>query len=90
MDDHSNPLVDLSSRIQHAIGRVAVVADCAHSLGASRVVSRTGAGMLEKPEKKYCGEIADFTSYSFHAVKDLTTAEGGSIDLASVARYRER
>ena len=68
MDDHSNPLVDLSSRIQHAIGRVAVVADCAHSLGASRVVNRTGAGMLEKPEKKYCGAIADATSYSFHAV----------------------
>lgn len=78
MDDHSNPLADLSSRIQHAIGRVAVVADCAHSLGASRVVSRTGAGMLEKPEKKYCGAIADATSYSFHAVKNLTTAEGGA------------
>lgn len=78
MDDHSNPLVDLSSRIQHAIGRVAVVADCAHSLGASRVVNRTGAGMLEKPEKKYCGAIADATSYSFHAVKNLTTAEGGA------------
>ncbi len=78
MDDHSNPLVDLSSRIQHAIGRVAVVADCAHSLGASRIVSRTGAGKLEKPEKKYCGAIADATSYSFHAVKNLTTAEGGA------------
>ena len=78
MNDHSNPLADLSSRIQHAIGRVAVVADCAHSLGASRIVSRTGAGILEKPEKKYCGAIADFTSYSFHAVKNLTTAEGGA------------
>ena len=78
MDDHSNPLADLSSRIQHAIGRVAVVADCAHSLGASRIVSRTGAGKLEKPEKKYCGAIADATSYSFHAVKNLTTAEGGA------------
>ena len=78
MDDHSNPLADLSSRIQHAIGRVAIVADCAHSLGASRIVSRTGAGKLEKPEKKYCGAIADETSYSFHAVKNLTTAEGGA------------
>ena len=78
MDDHSNPLADLGSRIQKTIGRVAVVADCAHSLGASRVVSRTGAGMLEKPEKKYCGAIADATSYSFHAVKNLTTAEGGA------------
>jgi len=72
MDDHSNPLADLSSRIQHAIGRVAVAADCAHSLGASRVVNRTGAGMLEKPGKKYCGEIADFTSYSLHGNKFYT------------------
>ena len=50
------PLGDLSSRIQHLIGRVAVVADCAHSLGASRVVGG---------EKKYCGAIADFTSFPF-------------------------
>lgn len=60
---------DLSSRIQKALGRVAVVADCAHSLGASRVF---------KGERKSCGEIADFTSFSFHAVKNLTTAEGGA------------
>ena len=72
------PLGNLSARIQKAIGRVAVIADCAHSLGASRIVSRTGAGKLEKPEKKYCGAIADATSYSFHAVKNLTTAEGGA------------
>ena len=62
-------LSDLSSRIQHAIGRVAVVADCAHSLGASRVVGG---------EKRYCGAIADFSSFSFHAVKNFTTAEGGA------------
>lgn len=68
IEDHSNPLADLGSRIQKAIGRVAVVADCAHSLGASRIVSRTGAGILEKPENQYCGAIADATSYSFHAV----------------------
>ena len=78
IESDGTPLGDLSSRIQKAIGRVAVVADCAHSLGASRIVSRTGAGMLEKPEKKYCGAIADLTSYSFHAVKNLTTAEGGA------------
>ena len=78
IESDGKPLGDLSSRIQHAIGRVAVVADCAHSLGASRIVSRTGTGLLEKPEKKYCGEIADFTSYSFHAVKNFTTAEGGA------------
>lgn len=69
LDDHSNPLMDLASRIQKAIGRVAVVADCAHSLGASRVVGG---------QKKYCGAIADWSSFSFHAVKNYTTAEGGA------------
>ena len=69
LDDHTNPLADLSSRIQKAIGRVAVVADCAHSLGASRVVGG---------KKVYCGSMADFTSFSFHAVKNYTTAEGGA------------
>ncbi|MBR3196012.1 MAG: DegT/DnrJ/EryC1/StrS aminotransferase family protein [Clostridia bacterium] len=63
------PLGDLSARIQKTIGRVAVVADCAHSLGASRVVRGT---------RRYCGAIADFTSFSFHAVKNFTTAEGGA------------
>ncbi len=65
----NTPLGDLSSRIQHAIGRIAVVEDCAHSLGASRIVGG---------ERKYCGAIADFTSFSFHAVKNFTTAEGGA------------
>lgn len=64
-----NPLNDLSAHIQKALGRVAVVADDAHSLGASRII---------KGEKKYCGAIADFTSFSFHAVKNFTTAEGGA------------
>lgn len=63
------PLGDLSHRIQKAICRVAVIADGAHSLGASRIY---------KGEKKYCGAIADFTSFSFHAVKNFTTAEGGA------------
>ena len=62
-------LGDLNSRIQKALGRVAVVADCAHSLGASRII---------RGEKKYCGAIADFSSFSFHAVKNFTTAEGGA------------
>ena len=62
-------LGDLSSRIQKSLGRVAVVADSAHSLGASR---------LHKGVKRYCGDIADFTSFSFHAVKNFTTAEGGA------------
>lgn len=69
INSHSSPLDDLSSRIQNSIGRVAVVADCAHSLGASRVING---------QRKYCGSIADFSSFSFHAVKNLTTAEGGA------------
>ena len=62
-------LGDLSARIQKAIGRIVVVADDAHSLGASRVING---------QRKYCGNIADFTSFSFHAVKNFTTAEGGA------------
>lgn len=69
VESDGTPLGDLSSRIQRAIGRVAVVADCAHSLGASRIFNG---------ERKYCGAIADFTSFSFHAVKNFTTAEGGA------------
>ena len=56
---------DLGARIQKTIGRVLVFADGAHALGASR-------------HGKMCGEIADFTNYSFHAVKNFTTAEGGA------------
>ncbi len=69
IESDGTPLGDLSSRIQKTIGRVAVIADCAHSLGASRVF---------RGERKYCGAIADFTSFSFHAVKNFTTAEGGA------------
>lgn len=77
LDNHINPLADLGSKIQHGLGRVAVVADCAHSLGASRVVSHTGQGRIDSV-KRYCGAIADMTSFSFHAVKNFTTAEGGA------------
>lgn len=69
LEANGTPMGDFSSRIQRSIGRVAVIADCAHSLGASRRVGN---------QKKYCGAIADFTSFSFHAVKNLTTAEGGA------------
>ena len=55
----------LGARIQQTIGRIIVFADCAHALGASR-------------NGKMAGEIADFTSFSFHAVKNFTTAEGGA------------
>ena len=77
-ESDGTPLGDFSSRIQKAIGRIAVVCDAAHALGASRIVSCTGAGKLDHPERKYCGAIADMTSFSFHAVKNFTTAEGGA------------
>ena len=69
LEDRSDPLAELSSRIQRGIGRVAVVCDAAHALGASRVFCG---------ERRYVGRIADFTSFSFHAVKNFTTAEGGA------------
>ena len=69
LEPDGTPLGDLSSRIQKRIGRVAIVADCAHSLGASRIVNG---------RKTSCGAIADFSSFSFHAVKNFTTAEGGA------------
>ena len=52
--------------IQKAFGRVVVLADAAHAFGA-------------RWHDRMCGEVADFTSFSFHAVKNLTTAEGGAI-----------
>lgn len=64
-----SPLSDLSSRIQKSLGRIAVLSDCAHGLGASR---------LFDGKQLYTGAIADFTSFSFHAVKNFTTAEGGA------------
>ncbi len=55
-----------SNDIQKAYGRCIVIADAAHAFGAMW-------------HGKMCGEIADFTSFSFHAVKNLTTAEGGAL-----------
>ena len=69
LESDGTPLGDLSSRIQKQLGRIAIVADCAHSLGASRIVNG---------RKTSCGAIADFSSFSFHAVKNFTTAEGGA------------
>lgn len=51
---------------QEKIGRIVVIADAAHSFGA-------------KYKGKISGEVADFTSFSFHAVKNITTAEGGAV-----------
>jgi dTDP-4-amino-4,6-dideoxygalactose transaminase len=63
-----NPANDL----QEAIGRVTVIADAAHSLGASL-------------RGRKSGDVADFTAHSFHAVKNLTTGEGGAIVWRKVA-----
>ena len=52
--------------LQQAFGRVVVLSDAAHAFGAQW-------------HGRMCGEIADFTSFSFHAVKNLTTAEGGAL-----------
>jgi len=59
----------LGSKIQKSLGRIAVIADCAHALGSKKKID--GAW-------KNSGNIADFSSFSFHAVKNLTTAEGGA------------
>ena len=55
-----------NNALQANIGRIVVSADCAHSFGANR-------------KGKMAGEIADFSSFSFHAVKNFTTAEGGAL-----------
>lgn len=59
------------NEIQKAIGRVAVCADTAHAFGASW-------------HGKMCASIADFSSFSFHAVKNFTTAEGGALTWKSI------
>lgn len=59
------------NQIQEAMGRISVNADAAHAFGANR-------------HGKMIGSIADFTSFSFHAVKNLTTAEGGALAWKSI------
>lgn len=55
-----------NNALQAKVGRIIVSADCAHSFGANR-------------KGKMAGEIGDFSSFSFHAVKNFTTAEGGAM-----------
>ena len=55
-----------STDVQRAFDRVIVLTDAAHAFGANW-------------HGRMCGSIADFTSFSFHAVKNLTTAEGGAL-----------
>lgn len=55
-----------ANALQEALGHILILADGAHAFGARR-------------DRQMCGSIADFTSFSFHAVKNLTTAEGGAL-----------
>ncbi len=64
--ERKRPLFRPQGEIQAAMGRIAVLADTAHAFGASRKGVSAGA-------------IADFSAFSFHAVKNLTTAEGGAL-----------
>ncbi|WML55190.1 DegT/DnrJ/EryC1/StrS family aminotransferase [Neobacillus sp. PS3-12] len=64
--ENKKDLFKANNEIQSLFNRVIVLADAAHAFGADR-----------KGEK--CGQVADFTSFSFHAVKNLTTAEGGAV-----------
>ncbi len=64
-----------SNALQAKIGRIIVSADCAHSFGAWKMVTRKA----QKAQKTMAGAIADFSSFSFHAVKNFTTAEGGAM-----------
>lgn len=60
-----------ANEVQAALGRIAVCADTAHAFGASW-------------HGKMVGSIADFSSFSFHAVKNFTTAEGGALTWRSI------
>ena len=64
--ENKKHLFKATSAVQEAVGRVAICADAAHAFGASWY-------------GKMVGSIADFSSFSFHAVKNLTTAEGGAL-----------
>lgn len=59
-------LFKANSELQESFGRIIVLADCAHGFGAVQ-------------NGKTAGSLADFTCFSFHAVKNLTTAEGGAV-----------
>ncbi len=63
-----------SNKIQEAFGRVIIMADAAHSFGAE---------YRGKPS----GKVADFSCFSFHAVKNLTTAEGGAVTWLNIPEY---
>ena len=68
--NHKKGLFWPKTDLQRMIGRVAICSDCAHSLGGYRI---------KDGKKVMCGSMADFSSFSFHAVKNFTTAEGGAL-----------
>ena len=69
--EEKKPLFRANSRLQEALGRIAIMADTAHAFGA-------------KHYGKPVGSVADFSSFSFHAVKNFTTAEGGALTWKNV------
>ena len=64
--ENKKSLFNSTNEIQEKIGRIIIMSDCAHGFGAER-------------NGKKAGNISDFTCFSFHAVKNLTTAEGGAV-----------
>lgn len=64
--ENKKELFQPNNEIQSKFNRIIVMADAAHAFGADR-------------KGKKCGQVADFTCFSFHAVKNLTTAEGGAV-----------
>ena len=64
------------TELQRALGRIAVMADTAHAIGA-------------RWHNRMVGSIADFSSFSFHAVKNLTTAEGGALTWCTIPEIED-
>lgn len=75
--ENKSALFKPSNKIQEAIGRIAVCADCAHSFGAVY-------------KNNPIGNVADFSSFSFHAVKNLTTGEGGALTWKNIKGIDEK
>lgn len=74
--DNKKHLFQPSNEFQKLFNRIIVIADAAHAFGATQ-------------NNKNCGQVADFTSFSFHAVKNLTTAEGGAVVWKDLNEYNE-
>ena len=68
-------VTELGKKLQKCFGRIILLSDSAHAFGMSKKI-KSDAGV---EEKCMAGNIADFTAFSFHAVKNLTTAEGGAL-----------